>query len=289
MTTSLDPHRRTAPFLTRSWLLIPAGEDAALQAGARSGADVLVADLASLAPEARAAAVARTSLLLETARTRSTQNPGPAIFVLLPPVDEDTSALLETLVPSHPDGFALAGTVEPADIQHLHVLLSVSEAMEGLAQESIALAAFFSHAPINTFAGVSSRLMALGWSAEDLAYLLGASRMHDRSGALTDAFRQARAGVLLAASQAGLEAIDAASGIFSTNRLSRDCMEASADGFTGKAAWSPRQVSAINHAFSPSPEQLAEARSVLARVGQHDSRTVARARRALQRSLPDRR
>lgn len=284
MTTSLHPEGPVTQFLTRSWLVIPAGEDAALYAGARSGADVLLVDLASLAPEARPVAAARTHVFLQTCRENPNHSQLPALFVLLPPINDHTEALLETLTVARPDGFALAGSVDVADIQHLDVLLGVAEAMSGLAQESIRIAAFLSHPPAHPLGGISRRLVAIGWSAEDLARLLGATRMHGEGGGLTDTFRQARAGVLLTASIANLEAIDAASGIFSSERLARDCAEAAADGFTGKAAWSPRQVSAINHAFSPTAEQLAEAKAVLAQPAAHDIRTVTRSRRAIQRS-----
>lgn len=288
MTTSPPFTAGLPPFLTRSWLVIPAGGDAALFAGARSGADVLVLDIGSLPAVDQPDAAARVLGFLRTCR----ENPSsatPALFVLLPPPDLGGASLLETLAPGAPDGLVLAGAMVAADIQHLDVLLGVHEAENGLPQGQTAIAAFLPLAPRHSVSGISRRLVALGFDADALAHLLGASRMHDESGLLTDAFRCARAEILLAAASAGLEAIDAASGIFSSERLGRDCREAAADGFSGKTALSPRQVSAINHAFSPTADALAEARSLLDGPAHADPRLIARARRMIRRAELERR
>jgi citrate lyase subunit beta / citryl-CoA lyase len=136
-------------------------------------------------------------------------------------------------------------------------------------------------------AGLSRRLVALGWSALALQKLTGARRMHDGEGLLTDMFRHARSSVLLAAAQAHVEALDAASGLFSTERLARDCKEAAADGFTGKLTFSPRQVTAINHGFLPTQDEVEEAKAILSQPELAEAPERLRAVRVTQRAMPE--
>lgn len=46
--------------------------------------------------------------------------------------------------------------------------------------------------------------------------------------------------------------------------LERDCRRARRDGFTGRIAIHPDQVKTINHCFSPSEEEVLEARKIVA-------------------------
>ena len=46
--------------------------------------------------------------------------------------------------------------------------------------------------------------------------------------------------------------------------LRRDTQDARRDGFTGRLAIHPAQVAVINEVFTPSPEQIAKAKAVVA-------------------------
>lgn len=272
-------------FLTRSWLMIPPLEEAALHIGAKSGADVLVIDFCAVLPARfRDAADLAVRFLTETNRRRPGSSE-PACFVAVPALDAEGETLIDEIMRGKPEGIMLADATGP-EIQHLHVLLDVQEALHGLESGIIKIAALSGNIGATEFAGFSDRLIALGWSAQSLMDQLGAQRMHDNQGFLTDAFRIARSSILTAASEAHIEVIDTLSGLISTERLLRDAREAAADGFTGKFTMSPRQVSAINHAFSPRPEDIEEARHIVKSIAEVSSIQRLRALRTLQRSVP---
>ncbi|TIX41582.1 MAG: CoA ester lyase, partial [Mesorhizobium sp.] len=69
--------------------------------------------------------------------------------------------------------------------------------------------------------------------------------------------------MVLAARAGGLDLLD---GVFNDFRdmdgFARECTEAAAMGFDGKSLIHPAQIEAANRAFAPTPEALAEARTV---------------------------
>ena len=277
------PSGLPVPFLTRSWLVIPPVEEAALSAGFSSGADVLVLDFAALPSDIRRSAAENFAAFVNG---RSGKDSDPAVFIGFPALDEATEDLLADVLAARPQGIVLMEPRAPADVQQLDVMLSGEEAIHGLPDGDIRIAALLPQALGQSYAGLSRRLIALGWSALSLQRLTGARRMHDSGGLLTDLFRQARASVLLAAVQAHVEALDTASGLFSTDRLARDCREAAADGFTGKLTLSPRQVTAINHGFIPTEEEIREAKAVLGVPNIASEPERLRALRITQRTVP---
>lgn len=268
-------------FPTRSWLMIPVIEDAALAAAMRSGADIVVFDLASLKPPERPAAARKLAGFLASIDRSAKCAPVP--FIAMPPADDETDMLLETVMPARPQGFLITAE-DGRDLQEFDVLLAVHESLAGISDGETRIAIQFAEASRADLAGYSGRLIALGWSASAFLALSGAERMFDGTGQLSDAFRLARASVLIAAARAEVEAIDTASGLFSSERLARDIAEAAADGFTGKFTFTPRQVPAINHGFSPDQAAAEEARARLTGDEDLDRRTRLRALRILGRS-----
>ncbi|PSP90125.1 CoA ester lyase [Halobacteriales archaeon QS_4_69_34] len=100
---------------------------------------------------------------------------------------------------------------------------------------------------------------ALVFGAEDLAADVGASRTREGREVL-----YAREHVVLAASAAGVDAIDTLVTDFEDDEVLReDCAFALELGYDGKLAIHPEQVGVINEAFAPSEEQVAWARRVL--------------------------
>ncbi len=100
---------------------------------------------------------------------------------------------------------------------------------------------------------------ALVFGAEDLAADLGASRTEEGTEVL-----YARERVVLAASAAGIDAIDTlVTDIEDTDRLAADTAFAIELGYDGKLAIHPGQVSVINDAFTPNPERIEWAKRVL--------------------------
>ena len=120
---------------------------------------------------------------------------------------------------------------------------------------------------LGEFAGSPARLWGLTWGGEDLAAEIGAIANRD-NGRFTEPYRLARSLCLYAAAAAGVRAIDSTSVAIHDPELVRsEAAEAFRDGFVGKLAIHPNQVTPINEAFRYSDEQLAWARRVVAALG----------------------
>lgn len=252
----------------RSWLTVPAVDEATLRHGFFSGADALVIDLASVLPPMKKTARRVAAEFL--AKYVSTDSNHTARYVLIHPLSSDESHRdLEALMPAVPDGILLPRATGSADVQKLDVMISAQEALCGLPlgrTDVVAIAGDTAAGALSaaSFAGKSSRLSGLAWQMTHLAQDLGASRFHDRQGSLADTLRLGRSLTLMGAAAAGVDVIDAPSGLFYTDRLARDCREARADGFTGKFALHASQVPVINVLFSPTRAEIDIAQAIVA-------------------------
>ena len=103
------------------------------------------------------------------------------------------------------------------------------------------------------------------WGPEDLSAELGAEANRDAHG---HAHRALSAGAhicLYGAAAAKLPAIETVYVDFRNSEgLRRDTQDARRDGFTGRLAIHPAQVPVINEVFTPSAEQIAKAKAVVA-------------------------
>jgi citrate lyase subunit beta/citryl-CoA lyase len=116
-----------------------------------------------------------------------------------------------------------------------------------------------------TFAGSSPRLMGLTWGAEDLSAELGAQANRGADGRFLDPYRLARVLCLAGAAAAEVPAIDTVYVDFRDEKgFRRECEEACRDGFTGKMAIHPAQVSIINELFRPTAAQVEKAEAIVA-------------------------
>ena len=109
-------------------------------------------------------------------------------------------------------------------------------------------------------ASARAEIPALLFGAEDLTAELGIPRT-----LAGDEILLARSQVVLAAATIGADPIDAIFVDFSSHdRLRQDAVRARALGFRGKMAIHPDQVEIINEVFSPTAEEIAAARRVIA-------------------------
>jgi citrate lyase subunit beta/citryl-CoA lyase len=138
------------------------------------------------------------------------------------------------------------------------------------------------------------RLGALLFGAEDLTAEIGIARTIDG-----DELIYARSRVVLAATAAGVDAIDAVfTRLDDDEGLRRDAARARAIGFAGKMTVHPRQIAIVHDIFSPGPDEIARAERLIAafeaaqaagegvaRIDNQmvDAPVVARARRILSR------
>jgi citrate lyase subunit beta / citryl-CoA lyase len=249
----------------RSFLFVPADSERKLARSQQSGADALILDLEdSVVPANRPAARAQARAFLAEAG-----DAGFRRYVRINPL-ESGAALddLAAVLPGKPHGILLPKCL-PEDVRTLDHYLTAFEAAFGLTSGAVGIIAIATETPaaifaLGRYAGVSPRLEGITWGAEDLAACLGGSnRKFD--GSYDDAYRLARALCLLAAADAGVMPIDTIYTDFKDEAgLAAECAAARRSGFVAKMAIHPAQLSAINSAFSATPEDLAWARKVVA-------------------------
>ena len=261
----------------RSLLFVPADSERKLDRGPQSGADALILDLEdSVVPANRPLARAQARAFLG-----GTGSAGFRRYVRINPLA--SSAALDDLaavVPGKPDGVLLPKCV-PDDLRTLDHYLSAFEAAAAIPPGGIRVIAIATESPaalfaLGNYAGVSTRLEGITWGAEDLAACLGGSnRRFD--GVYDDVYRLARSLCLLAAAAANVAPIDTIYTDFKDEAgLAAESAAARRSGFTAKMAIHPAQITAINTAFSPSAEELAWARKVVAVFAANpDSGTIA--------------
>lgn len=113
-----------------------------------------------------------------------------------------------------------------------------------------------------SIAAAHPQLIGLMLGAEDLALDLGLPTRREREGR---DLLVARSMLVIAAAAARRIAVD---GVFpyldDPDGLVEDALQARRLGFAGKSTFNPRQVEAINRVFSPTPEEVAHARQVIA-------------------------
>lgn len=253
----------------RSWLFTPGDSESKLAKAAVSGADCVIIDLEDSVAEDRKAHA--RALLREFLASWAPAEGTPAIFVRLNGLatgqtEQDAAAAAVAGVA----GVMLPKAEGGRDIERLDALLRVAEARAGLADGVLKVAAIATETAAGVLAagsyrGASARLVALAWGAEDLAADLGATAARDDTGAFTAPFQHARTMALFGAKAAGVAALDGIVADFrDENLLRREARAALRDGFSGKLAIHPAQVPVINAAFTPSPEDVARAKEIVA-------------------------
>src|SRR5262249_6730643 len=118
---------------------------------------------------------------------------------------------------------------------------------------------------IKDIAVASPRIVAISWGVEDLGAAMALGRVRDAAGKYLDIPRHARVMCAIAASAAGVEAIDTVyTDIADLDGLRRECEDGVDMGFTGKISIHPNQIPVINAAFTPASGVVEEARQLVA-------------------------
>ena len=253
----------------RSMLFVPADSERKLARGLESGADALILDLEdSVAAANRPIARKQARDFLEThgsgnglGRIRRYVRINPLASGLA--LDD-----LVATVAGRPDGILLPKCV-PDDVRTADHYLSAFEAAAGAPVGAIRIIAIATETPqavfaLGGYAGVSPRLEAITWGAEDLSACLGGSNK-TLDGEYDGPYRLARSLCLLAAAAAEVLAIDTIYTDFKDEvGLKAECAAARRSGFAGKMAIHPAQLAAINDAFSVSADERQWAERVIA-------------------------
>ncbi len=251
----------------RSLLFVPADSARKLSKSETVPADALILDLEdSVAPENKAVARKMAGdFLSEHAKGRRKQlwvriNP-----VIQPAALEDLAGIMH----GRPDGIVQPKTRSPDDVLLLGQHLEIFEKDLGFATGSTRILPLSTETPgaifsLGQYVRCDQRLAGLTWGAEDLGAALGAQTNKDRQGKWTSPFQLARNLCLFAAHAAGVAAIDTIYADFrDPEGLRASCDEARRDGFSGKLAIHPDQVAIINSAFTPSEEDIIQARRIV--------------------------
>lgn len=261
----------------RSLLFVPADSERKLSRAPQSGADALILDLEdSVVPANRGQARGLTREFLAGDGAGGFRR-----YVRINPLASGVALDdLAAVIPGKPDGILLPKCV-PEDLRILDHYLSAFETAFGIALGTVRVIAIATETPaamfaLGGYAGVSARLEAITWGAEDLAACLGGNNRR-LDGIYDDVYRLARSLCLAGAAAAGVTAIDTIYTDFKDEAgLAAECAAARRSGFTAKMAIHPAQVPVINRAFTPGEEELAWARAVIAAFGKNpDAGTIA--------------
>ncbi|UUR09128.1 HpcH/HpaI aldolase/citrate lyase family protein [Sphingomonas glaciei] len=241
--------------LPRSWLFVPTDSEKKIAKALESEADALIFDLED------SVAAANKALARDLLRNLPARSGGPQWWVRINPLrTEDHRLDLELLGKADIHGLVLPKAESGADITEL-AHRSGSIPIHAIVTETAA-----SLFGLLTYRDVKdSPLAAMSWGAEDLSAALGAASNRDGKGRYTAPYTLARTLTLAGAAAAGVQPVD---GVFADFRdepgLIDEALDAARDGFTGKLAIHPAQVRPINEAFSPTDDQLAHARAIVA-------------------------
>ncbi len=238
----------------RSWLFVPADSEKKIAKALDSEADAIIFDLEdSVAPTRKAAARA----ILKELPARSG---GPQWWVRINPLrTDDHREDLDIIGIADVHGIVLPKTESGADI------IELAHRTGTILIHAIVTETAASLFGLLSYRDPKSTLAAMSWGAEDLSAALGATSKYDENGDLSFTYRLARSLCLAGAAAAGVQPVD---GVFADFRdadgLAREAAAARREGFTGKLAIHPDQVALINAAFTPSADEVAEARDIVA-------------------------
>lgn len=250
----------------RSLLFVPGDSEKKFTRASQGNADVLILDLEdSVAPAIKPQAREIVAGWLDRA-----QDVAAALFVRPNPldsgmIDEDLAAVVRP---------GLAGLLVPKangaeDIAEIARKLDQLEAAAGMAPGTVKIAVVSTETPLAMFNLQSytpphPRLVGLTWGAEDLGAAIGATDNKEPDGSWTFPYQVARAQCLFASAAAGVVPIDTLYANFrDPEGLEIDCRKARRDGYLGRIAIHPDQVDTINRCFSPSEEEVAQARKIV--------------------------
>jgi citrate lyase subunit beta/citryl-CoA lyase len=252
----------------RSLLFVPGDSERKFEKARALGADGLILDLEdavtpALKPEARA----NVSRWVSGSASRDW-----TCWVRVNALD--TGVLLEDLasvvVPGL-DGIVLPKANSAADLARVGHYLDAFEAKARIEPGHVKVLVVATETPTAMFnlgsyaPAAHPRLAALTWGAEDLGSAIGAISNKEPDGAWTQPYQLARSLCLLAANAAGVLPIDTLySDFHDLEGLAASCRIARRDGFMGRIAIHPDQVESINRYFTPSENELAQARRIVA-------------------------
>ncbi|MEM6909474.1 MAG: CoA ester lyase [Pseudomonadota bacterium] len=252
----------------RSWLFAPGDSEKKMAKAIAGSADIALLDLEdSVSPDQKPLARERVAQQLAQAPDRA------RVWVRINPLTTpDALPDLAAVLPAQPGGVFLPKAQGKADISQLHHYLAALETAHGLAIGSTGIAALITETASAMYTTREyaedypgrERLKGLSWGAEDLSSALGASRQRGPSGEYDHTYELARSLCLLAAVKAGVTPIETVQPEFrDLEALETRARAVRAQGFRAMLAIHPAQIEPINTAFTPSEQEIAQARAIV--------------------------
>ncbi len=248
--------------IRRALLFMPGDDRRKIEKGAALGVDSIIMDLEdgvafNNKPAARATIFAA---LREVSFGRSEKliriNPASSEFY-----EDDINATVH----AHPDGYVVPKVEHGRQVQEISSWLLTAEHKHDWEEGSIALLAIIETAMgvvnLREIASSDPRLTALIFGAEDLASSIGAIRTPDG----WEVF-YARSKVVMHAKAFGMQALDTpfvSLAEADNDHLIAETEQALYMGYDGKLAIHPKQVDVIQRVFTPTSEQIAQAKRLV--------------------------
>lgn len=255
LATIVDRLRRTPP---RSWLFVPALRAPEwIPKAMASGADAIVVDLEdATAPSEKDRAREVVRALALTPRGR------PAIVVRVNPSPPAVELDCAAAVAAGADGVVVPKVEGPWQVRRAAMHLAEAEASAGSGRVlAILPMAETARAVLRALdiADADPRVAGLCFGGGDLSAEVGWARTREG-----DELRTAQAMVVLAAAASGIGAVDTPwLEMHDVGGAREEARLACRLGFTGKFAIHPSHVAAIHEGFTPTEEELADARGLL--------------------------
>ena len=261
--------------MRRSLHFVPGGNERMMAKALTLPADGLILDLEdAVTPDRKAATRPVVRRWLETLDFGGRER-----WVRMNPIfTEHAEADLAETIAGRPDGYVMPKPRRAEDVRRVTDRLDALEQKHGLPFGSTRLVLIATETPegllnIKEIAAASPRVAAVSWGIEDLSAAMGLPRTRDAQGSYLDIPRYARVMCAVAASAAGVEAIDTVyTDIPDLDGLRRECLEGVAMGFSGKISIHPGQIEVINAAFTPSKADAEDAVALIAAFEEHARR-----------------
>lgn len=248
-------------MLVRTLLFVPGNRERMLQRAPSSGADVIVIDLEDAVAREEKADARR---LVRSSIGTLAQLP-PRLFVRVNNVHSGLARNdLMAVVRPGLAGVVHPKTERPQDLRDLDVLLREAEVRNGVRPGDVRVVPLIESPAgllrCQDIATAIDRVDGLSIGAEDYCASLGVPR--DADGI---AIAHLRYTVVTVAAALGIFAIDTPwTALDDDTGLRADAGRARAMGFSGKYVIHPGQVATVNDAFSPSADDVAAARRIVA-------------------------
>jgi len=250
----------------RTAFFIPGGNEKMLAKAGSIAADLIIFDLEDsvLPSEKRQARKLVQSILKDNSNGKQTL----AVRVNAmdtPHLKDDLDAVMS----GRPDIIMLPKLESGEQLIQLSALLDQLESENSIKAGNTKVIGITAETPRGIFGfdsinNTSNRLVGLSWGPEDLATELGATANRDPQGNFLPPFELVRTLCLAKAKELGVQALDTVfTEVDNPEGLEAECASARRIGYTGKLAIHPSQVDLINQAFSPTQDEMDNAKLII--------------------------